>query len=329
MVEDNIIISRIDFKKFKSDFEQKIVPGINEKLIEGETFTIEESEIKKLLCVNFCSTDNLYIKLRNVVSEKEFGVSIDKIDNNFVFFSKSGGMKRQSDILKVNFEEKLKPIIEKYLALNPELGIEEDTLKMRLGVPDYTTENIYQRLRNLLSNSDIKVSISKEENEKGFFFYRNKSEEEVKKAEEEVKKEDEKRRKEEELEQERIDAKVEDARRKDIERSMQFDEELLKLVPPPNFSDNFDPKIYNKEEYNEDIKEGLNEKFEEKLNFYTAESEERLENKFGSEKRLENKVENEVEYICLNCSSVIAFNSHVCPNCGIELNWKSPIELTK
>lgn len=304
MVEDNILISKIDFKKFKFDFEQKIVPLINEKLAEGEIFAIKESEIKKLLCVDFCSTDNLYIKLRNVVTEKEFGVSIDKTNNSFIFFSKSGGMKRQSDILKVNFEEKLKPIIEKYLATNIELGIEENSLKERLGVPDYTTENIYQRLRNILSGSDIKVSVSKGD-EKGFFFYRNKSEEEIRK-------EEENRRKEEKLEEERIDAKVEDAKRRDIERTMRFDEEILKLAPPPNFSDNFDPK-----DYNEDIEEGelntdivnvdISRNSNGKITFYTTES--------------SNIPEIGVEYLCSKCSSIVVFNIQICPNCGTELNW--------
>lgn len=143
---------------FKSEFEQKIKPYIIKKLNDDETkVTISENYINELLNVNY-TTDNLYIKMRNMLIGTNLGVSIKRKNKEFIFYKTLDGINRESDLFKKTFDNKLKPYLLEELKNICTIGFEETYLKEYLEV-SYGSTNIYNNLKKMLSNTSISVSI--------------------------------------------------------------------------------------------------------------------------------------------------------------------------
>lgn len=199
-------------KPFKDNLEENLIPGITERLNVESKAEYTEDEIKKILNVDF-STENLYQQLKTKLLDTEIGVSIKRIpkNNKFVFFKRLGGMKRESDLFKINFGRS-KPSIEKYLSENTQMGVEEKRLKESLDCVEYSTDNLYNRLRGVLSGTGMNVSIVKDVIEDGkkvnaFVFYNEKA-----------------------LEKERLEEKQRNEREKqeEIEREIKIKKEIEK-----------------------------------------------------------------------------------------------------
>ncbi len=152
------IISESD--RFKLDFEEKMKPYIIKKLNDDEIrVTINEDHVKKILNINY-TTDNLYIKMRNIILGTDLGVSIKRKTKEFIFYKIIDGVNRESDLLKITFENRLKPYLLKELKNTCTVGFEENYLKEYLEV-DYGTINIYNNLKKMLSDTNISISIKR------------------------------------------------------------------------------------------------------------------------------------------------------------------------
>lgn len=211
---------------FKDNLKENLITGITERLEIESKAEYTEDEIKKMLNVDF-STENLYQQLKTKLLDTEIGVSIKRIpkNNKFVFFKRLGGMKRESDLFKINFGRS-KPSLEKYLSENTQMGIEEKRLKESLDCVEYSTDNLYNRLRGVLSGTGINVSIVKdvikdEKKVNAFVFYNEKALEKEK-IEEKQRKE---REKQEEIENE---MKIRKEIEKENEEAKKFAVELAK-----------------------------------------------------------------------------------------------------
>ncbi len=155
----------IETIKSKSDefrllFEQKIKPVIIKKINDGENKVVmSEIYIKDELKVYYI-IDTLYAKIKKTLLETDLGVSINKNTKEFTFYRVTEDVKRESDLFEKNFNDKVIPIILKKFESTYIIGFEENFLKKLLNV-DYSTDNIYQRLRNILLNENISISVNK------------------------------------------------------------------------------------------------------------------------------------------------------------------------
>ncbi len=146
--------------EFRSLFEQKIKPIIIEKINNGEgKIVMSEIYIKDELKAYYI-IDTLYAKIKKALLETNLGVSVNKNTKEFIFYKVTEDVRRESDILEKNFNDKVIPIILKKFENTYIIGFEENFLKKLLNI-NYNTDNIYQRLRNILLNGDISVSINK------------------------------------------------------------------------------------------------------------------------------------------------------------------------
>ncbi len=146
--------------EFEILFNQKIKPFIDEQINLGEEKVIlsEEYIIRKL--ETYYIIDTLYTKIKRTILETNLGVSIDKKSKEFIFYKTSEDVKRESNLFEKNFRDKIIPIILKKFENTYIIGFEENFLKKLLNI-DYNTDNIYQRLRNILLNGNMSVSIEK------------------------------------------------------------------------------------------------------------------------------------------------------------------------
>ncbi len=157
---ENVIKKSYSFKRI---FEHEIIPYINKKINEGEsTVTISEHYINELSESHY-NTDNLYIKIRNIISELQtnLGVSIKRKTKEFIFYEKTEEINRESDLFKVIFEQKFKPQLLKYLKDTYIIGFEENFLKKILNV-NYSINTMCIKLENALSGTNLKVFIKKD-----------------------------------------------------------------------------------------------------------------------------------------------------------------------
>lgn len=148
---------------FKEAFEHEIIPYINRKINEGESkVTISEDYINELLKFHY-NTDNLYIKIRNIISESQtnLGVSIKRKNKEFIFYKKTEEINRESDLFKVIFEQKFKPQLLKNLKDTYIIGFEENFLKKILNV-NYNINTMHIKLKNALLETNLKVFIKKD-----------------------------------------------------------------------------------------------------------------------------------------------------------------------
>jgi len=142
---------------FKSNVFNVLIPQITEKINKGE-IKIEYSldEIRRILEINY-KIENLNMRLRNILSDSEIGISVK--EHKFVFFRKMYGINRESDLFKVKFEKNISTITAEINKKN-KLVIEENCFKSFFDI-DYNINNIYQRIRNILSSTNLRVKIEK------------------------------------------------------------------------------------------------------------------------------------------------------------------------
>lgn len=145
---------------FKLQFYQKIEPYINKSIKSGKPKVVLSMEyINKNLDTHY-NIDSLYIKMRNMLLGSRLGVSIKRRNEEFVFYEVSDTIKRESDLIKIGFEERLKPCLLEIFKSTFIIGFDEDNLRNVLDV-NCSTINIYNTIKKLLSNTNIKVSTRK------------------------------------------------------------------------------------------------------------------------------------------------------------------------
>lgn len=231
---------RCSTETFKMDFEDKLKPQILKELNNTSNKAVfSEMYIRNTLNTRLLSLDNLYIKLRNVLMETELGISIKRKKSEFVFYYKSEKVNRESDILKVNFEQKLLPIL-----LKTDIKrIDETFLKQYLNV-DYKTFNLYQKLRNILKD-DSNIEVSLEQNVKdgdktiNIIRFTNKKITEKLIERDNIIKVEEINHFEERMKY------IEEERQKELKRINEIDLNILKKLPPISELDEFDVEIDN------------------------------------------------------------------------------------
>ncbi len=151
---------------FKLSFVQKIKSYIEEKIKNGETkIILSEDYINEILNVQY-TTDNLYIKMRNMLLGTNLGVSIKRKNREFVFYQISDNIGRESDLFKITFETKLKPYLLEIFKTKHIIGFEENFLKELLDI-NYSTTYIYNNFKNILLDTNITVSTEKNKIIKG------------------------------------------------------------------------------------------------------------------------------------------------------------------
>ncbi len=143
--------------KFKYNINNILIPQIIERINNGE-IKVEYSlfELKSTLSTDY-RKENLNIRLRNILYDSEIGVSIKR--NMFIFFKKENGINRETDLFKVKFEKNI-PTIASEIEKESLLTIEEICFKSFFKI-DYNIDNIYQRIRSILSKTNLKVKIEK------------------------------------------------------------------------------------------------------------------------------------------------------------------------
>jgi rubrerythrin len=146
--------------EFKSLFEEKIKPLIIEKINNSEDkVALSETYISEVLKTYYV-TNTLNLKIKNAILGTNLGVSVNNRTKEFIFYKVSEDVKRESDLFEKNFNDKIKPFLLRIFKTKYIIGFEENFLKKYLNI-NYNTNNIYQRLRNILLNENISVSINK------------------------------------------------------------------------------------------------------------------------------------------------------------------------
>jgi hypothetical protein len=146
------------FDIFMNDFNNKIGIYINDKLNNGEVkVVLKEDYINTTLNINY-RTDNLYSKLRNILIEtgNNISVSIKRKSKEFVFFRSSKDVKRETDLIKPEFEKKLMEYVTTYPTNLYTKNIKENLLKKYLGI-SHSSEYLHKKLNNILSDKGIDV----------------------------------------------------------------------------------------------------------------------------------------------------------------------------
>lgn len=160
------IPSKVKSIDFKAKFDKELRPVLYNKLNEKNSIIIlSDNEINKSLNINLHGR-KLYENLKKATFDTIIGVSTRNLHREFSFYYKSTNIKRESDLLKLNFINVRRIINSEFRRLYNTgkplaTGIEEGTLRKLLNV-NYTTENMYQRLRTLTNNSDLHVSVKRE-----------------------------------------------------------------------------------------------------------------------------------------------------------------------
>lgn len=160
-----VIIMNIETIKKKSDefklsFNEKIKPLIIEKLNSGEDkVALSETYISETLKTYYV-TNTLNLRIKDAIYDTNLGVSVNNRTKEFIFYKVTEYVKRESDLFEKNFNDKIRPFLLKTFETKHIIGFEEVFLKKYLNI-DYNTDNIYQRLRTILSNENISISIDK------------------------------------------------------------------------------------------------------------------------------------------------------------------------
>ena len=147
---------------FKTNFENNIKPKIYENINNGETKVVLSKEyVNKTLNCDY-ELMYLFTKIKELLLETDLNISVRKLKKQFVFYKKINGIDRESDFFKVNFEEKLKPIILKILKKESSITFEECYLKNYLSINHISsTESVYIKLRDILVDTNISISTKK------------------------------------------------------------------------------------------------------------------------------------------------------------------------
>lgn len=145
--------------KFKLLFEEKMKPQIEEKLKNEMKVVLSEKYIKETLGVDY-NTDNLYIKLRNLLIETNLGVSIKRKNKEFIFYEIIDDVNRESDIFRLAIKDKLIPYLLEKLMIRNSISFKESFLKEFLYVNKHNTSSILNIIRSTLP-SEIKVKFTK------------------------------------------------------------------------------------------------------------------------------------------------------------------------
>ena len=147
---------------FKLQFEEIVKPYIYKQIKNDDSKAVLSMKyINENLGTNY-NIDTLYIKMRNMLLGTELGVSIRRKSKEFVFYEVSDVIKRESDLIKIGFEKRLKPCILEVFKNKHIIGFEEDNLREVLDV-NCSTINIYNSIKNLLYGTGITVSTRKNE----------------------------------------------------------------------------------------------------------------------------------------------------------------------
>ncbi len=151
---------------FTKNLINYFAPYVVERLNKGESSIVyTENELKEILETNNYTTSNLYVRLKNDLLNFEIGVSIKRIPNNsrFTFFKRTEYVNRIIDTFKTRFDKKFKYGLVNYLdkPKNTRLGIPEKWIKERLSCENYRTDYLYSRLKKVLENTKINVTLTR------------------------------------------------------------------------------------------------------------------------------------------------------------------------
>jgi len=278
---------------FSTNIEKTLIPQIYERIDNGESkieYTFDETN--EILEVNY-TLDNLYLKLKSKLINSDIGVSIKRIPNNskFIFFRKTNGIKRESDLFIIKFKQEFIPLIIDHLNKNNvKLNVTEKVIKDYMNCNEYNTDNLYAKLKKCLFGTDINVSILKNVISNNtmintFDFYRISSQKTIK---EKIQK-----RKERQLQKETIEM------RKEEEERNQY-------------------KKFVFERDNEEKKRDDEEKKKSRVEI-VDEGSKILETIMTNPKSL-----NDIESVtlCPNCNQEILDYDKKCKHCNILLEWE-------
>lgn len=167
-------INKIDFLKTK--FEENLKPKIYERINNGEIKVVLSKDYINDALNNRYEIGYLFLKLKEILLDTNLNISIRKLKKEFVFYEKFDGINRECDVFKTNFKKNLEPKILKILKHKHSIIFEESFLKEYLNIK-YSTDRIYKKLRDILLNTDILISLKKNirmNNNKSnhFIFYR-------------------------------------------------------------------------------------------------------------------------------------------------------------
>lgn len=165
-----------DKSSLKMIFEKKLKPKIYESIDNGEIKVIFPKDyVNEMLNTNY-ELMYLFLKLKELLLDTDLNVSVRKLKKQFVFYKKADGIDRESDLFKTDFENNLKPKISKILKSKHSIAFEESFLKECLNT-NYGTDRMYIKLRDILVNDDIAISVKKnvrvnDNKSNHFIFYR-------------------------------------------------------------------------------------------------------------------------------------------------------------
>ncbi len=151
-------ISKSDFLKTK--FEENLKPKIYERINNGEIKVILSKDYIDDALNNKYEIGYLFLKLKEILLDSDLNISIRKLKKEFVFYEKFDGINRECDVFKTNFKKNLEPKILKILKYEHSIIFEESFLKEYLNIK-YSTDRIYKKLRDILLNTDISISLKK------------------------------------------------------------------------------------------------------------------------------------------------------------------------
>lgn len=160
----------------KTIFEKSLKPKIHEKLDNGEIKVVLSVDyVKDTLGVDY-EIGYLYTRLKETLLDTNLNISIRKLKKEFVFYEKSNNVNRECDTLRTIFKKSLEPKILKILSRKYSITFEEKFLKEYLNI-EYSTDRIYKKLKDILMNTDISISVKKNvkiDNNKSnhFIFYK-------------------------------------------------------------------------------------------------------------------------------------------------------------
>ena len=147
---------------FKLQFEEIIKPYIYKQIKNDDAKVVLSMKyITENSGTNY-NIDTLYIKMRNMLLGTKLDISIRRKSKEFAFYEISDVIKRESDLIRIGFEKRLKPCLLEIFRDKYIIGFEEDNLREVLDV-NCSTINIYNSIKNLLSDTGITVSTRKNE----------------------------------------------------------------------------------------------------------------------------------------------------------------------
>jgi len=145
---------------FKINFEEHLKTKIYESINNGEIKVILSKDyVNEVLCSDY-ELMYLFFKIKELLLDTDLNISVRKLNKQLVFYKKIDGINRESDFIKMNFEEKLKPRISKILKKKHSITFEERFLKEYLNV-NYGADRIYIKLRDMLVDTEIAISVKK------------------------------------------------------------------------------------------------------------------------------------------------------------------------